>query len=121
MPTDTDEDESGPSEGGIAVFDARATFDAKTVAKIAKLARLQFDDEEVDAISKSLGTILTFVGFVRAANLEGVPPTTSLITVNPRNADLREDIIDDGGAPDRVLANAPEAREGFFVVPKVVE
>ena len=121
MPTDTEEDESGRSEEGIAVFNARAMFDAKTVAKIAKLARLQFDDEEVDAISNSLGTILTFVGFVRAANLEGVPPTTSLITVTSKNADLRKDTVNDGGEPDRILKNAPEAREGFFVVPKVVE
>ena len=33
---------------------------------------------------------------------------------------LRPDVVTDGGQPDRVLANAPEKMQGFFVVPKVV-
>ena len=34
---------------------------------------------------------------------------------------MREDVVTDGGDPAAVLANAPAARNGFFVVPKVVE
>jgi aspartyl-tRNA(Asn)/glutamyl-tRNA(Gln) amidotransferase subunit C len=34
---------------------------------------------------------------------------------------MREDVVNDGGDRDAVLANAPQAREGFYVVPKVVE
>jgi aspartyl-tRNA(Asn)/glutamyl-tRNA(Gln) amidotransferase subunit C len=34
---------------------------------------------------------------------------------------MREDEVTDGGMRDAVLANAPLARGGFFVVPKVVE
>jgi aspartyl-tRNA(Asn)/glutamyl-tRNA(Gln) amidotransferase subunit C len=34
---------------------------------------------------------------------------------------MREDEITDGGIQEKVLANAPESAEGFFVVPKVVE
>ena len=37
------------------------------------------------------------------------------------DAPLREDVVNDGNVRDDVLANAPEAMEGFFVVPKVVE
>jgi aspartyl-tRNA(Asn)/glutamyl-tRNA(Gln) amidotransferase subunit C len=33
----------------------------------------------------------------------------------------REDVVTDGSQPQAVLANAPDAREGFFAVPKVVE
>ena len=33
----------------------------------------------------------------------------------------REDVVTDGGYPERILANAPDTREGFFAVPKVVE
>jgi aspartyl-tRNA(Asn)/glutamyl-tRNA(Gln) amidotransferase subunit C len=34
---------------------------------------------------------------------------------------MREDVVTDGGYPDKVLANAPERAADFFVVPKVVE
>jgi aspartyl-tRNA(Asn)/glutamyl-tRNA(Gln) amidotransferase subunit C len=34
---------------------------------------------------------------------------------------LREDVVTDGGYPDKVTANAPEAAHGFYAVPKVVE
>jgi aspartyl-tRNA(Asn)/glutamyl-tRNA(Gln) amidotransferase subunit C len=34
---------------------------------------------------------------------------------------MREDVVTDGDDPQRVLANAPKAEDGFFVVPKVVE
>jgi aspartyl-tRNA(Asn)/glutamyl-tRNA(Gln) amidotransferase subunit C len=33
----------------------------------------------------------------------------------------REDVVSDGGQAERVLANAPDARHGFFAVPKVIE
>ena len=33
----------------------------------------------------------------------------------------RADVVNDGGYPDKILANAPDTREGFFAVPKVVE
>ena len=49
---------------------------------------------------------------------EGVEPMTSVVEVNlPR----REDVVSDTAPRDDLLANAPEAEEGFFVVPKVVE
>ena len=44
-----------------------------------------------------------------------------MTSVTPMNARLRRDEITDGGNADRVLANAPLRRDGFFAVPKVVE
>ncbi len=49
---------------------------------------------------------------------EGVEPMTS---VTPMKLPLREDVVTDGHYPERVLANAPLAEDGFFAVPKVVE
>ncbi len=34
---------------------------------------------------------------------------------------MRDDVVTDGDAPERVLKNAPRSEDGFFVVPKVVE
>ena len=47
-----------------------------------------------------------------------VEPLANVVDIKLR---LREDVVNDGGQQQKVLANAPEAMEGFFVVPKVVE
>ena len=44
-----------------------------------------------------------------------------MTSVTPMRLKRREDIVTDGNRQDAVLSNAPEAREGFFAVPKVVE
>ncbi|HMA49960.1 MAG TPA: Asp-tRNA(Asn)/Glu-tRNA(Gln) amidotransferase subunit GatC, partial [Magnetospirillaceae bacterium] len=51
-------------------------------------------------------------------NTDGVAPMASVAHMNlPRRADE----VTDGGYPERVLANAPDAMDGFYTVPKVVE
>ena len=101
---------------------AEKVIDSKKVAEIAKLARLQIDESQLEAIAQDLNRILVFVGIIMKPeldkSLEGLKPMTS---VTPMNLKPRTDEVNDGGYPDRILANAPEAREGFFVVPKVVE
>ena len=51
-------------------------------------------------------------------DVEGVEPMTS---VTPMRLKRRKDGVTDGGMQDKILSNAPDAREGFFAVPKVVE
>ncbi|MEX2128719.1 MAG: Asp-tRNA(Asn)/Glu-tRNA(Gln) amidotransferase subunit GatC, partial [Xanthobacteraceae bacterium] len=55
---------------------------------------------------------------LQEVNVEGVEPMTS---VTPMQLKMRKDEVTDGGDPERVLANAPQTEEGYFVVPKVVE
>jgi len=49
---------------------------------------------------------------------DGVEPLASCVAVK---LPLRDDVVADGGQPDKVLANAPRRVDNFFVVPKVVE
>jgi aspartyl-tRNA(Asn)/glutamyl-tRNA(Gln) amidotransferase subunit C len=51
-------------------------------------------------------------------NVDGVEPMTSAVS---QPAPLRDDVVTEGGDPERVLANAPRRAGDFFVVPKVVE
>jgi len=44
-----------------------------------------------------------------------------MVSVTPMRLKRREDVVTDGNMADKVLSNAPDAREGFFAVPKVVE
>ena len=57
--------------------------------------------------------------FVRTASTGGSAiAMTSVVPMTPRR---RTDEVTDGGIPDDVLGNAPERRDGFYSVPKVIE
>jgi len=55
---------------------------------------------------------------LQEVDVEGVDPMTSAV---PMRLKRRKDVVTDGNRRDDILANAPDAREGFFAVPKVVE
>ncbi|MEM9725840.1 MAG: Asp-tRNA(Asn)/Glu-tRNA(Gln) amidotransferase subunit GatC [Pseudomonadota bacterium] len=88
------------------------------VLKTARLARIAVSPEEASALTGKLNAILGWVEQLQEVDVEGVEPMTS---VTPMELKMREDVVTDGGAPERALANAPAEAEGFFVVPKVVE
>lgn len=86
--------------------------------KVARLARLELDDSELEAARVKLSSIMTFIEQLAEVNTDNVEPLANVVDIKLR---LREDEVTDGGIQSDVLANAPEALEGFFVVPKVVE
>ena len=97
------------------------SVDAATVRRIAHLAhlaRIAVEESEVEHLRGELNAILAFVAQLEEVNVEGVEPMTS---VTPMQLKMREDKVTDGGDAARVLANAPETQDGFFLVPKVVE
>ncbi len=94
------------------------SVDAATVRRIAHLARIAVDDDEVEHLQSELNAMLAFVEQLSEVNVEGVEPMTS---ITPMAMKKRPDVVTAGGDADAILKNAP-AREGnFFVVPKVVE
>jgi aspartyl-tRNA(Asn)/glutamyl-tRNA(Gln) amidotransferase subunit C len=93
-------------------------IDRATVAKVARLARIRVTDEEIDRYAPQLDNIMKFVEQLGEVNTDNVAPLASVVDIDLK---LREDKVTDGGIQEAVLANAPEALEGFFVVPKVVE
>ena len=94
------------------------SIDVKTAARVAHLARIRVEDEALPKLADELSAILGFMEQLNEVDVDGVEPMTS---VTPMNAPQREDVVNDGGIQERILANAPDAREGFFSVPKVVE
>lgn len=94
------------------------SLDITTVKKVARLARLRTTDAEAEKLSGELGNILKMIEQLNEVNTDGIEPMTSVIEMKlPERADE----VTDGGIPEKILANAPEATAGFFVVPKVVE
>ena len=93
-------------------------MDLKTVKKVATLARLEMSETELEAVRVKIGNIMKFVEQLGEVNTDNVAPLANVVDIKLR---LREDTVNDGGQQEKVLANAPEAMEGFFVVPKIVE
>ena len=94
------------------------SIDVETARRVAKLARIQVDDGDLAALAGELSNILGFMEQLNEVNVDGVEPMTS---VTPMRLKRRADVVTEGGIQDKVLKNAPDAREGFFAVPKVVE
>ncbi len=88
------------------------------VIKVAQLAKLKLSEEEVELFSKQLPQIVRFVEKLSELNTEDVKPFYELIE---RTTPMREDLPEDGLSQEEAIKNAPEAENGFFVVPRVVE
>lgn len=88
------------------------------VQKVARLARLRMNDEQLDETAPKLNNIMGFIEQLGEVDTDNVEP---LSNVARAELPLRDDVINDGDCQDKVLANAPEAIEGYFAVPKVVE
>lgn len=94
------------------------SIDETTAARVAKLARIKVEPEALPGMAAEFNTILGFIEQLEEVDVEGVEPMTS---VTPQRLKRREDVVTDGDQQAKVLTNAPDAREGFFAVPKVVE
>jgi aspartyl-tRNA(Asn)/glutamyl-tRNA(Gln) amidotransferase subunit C len=92
--------------------------DEDTTRRVAHLARIRVDEAQIPALAADLSRILAFAEQLAEVDVEGVEPMTS---VTPMTLKLRDDVVTDGDRRDDILANAPEAEDGFFTVPKVVE
>ena len=92
--------------------------DAATTRRIAHLARIAVKDEEVAHLAGEINAVLAFVEQLAEVNVEGVEPMTS---VTPMQMKMRQDVVNDGGIADAIVANAPATEDHFFLVPKVVE
>ncbi|MFM2044815.1 MAG: hypothetical protein RLY86_3391 [Pseudomonadota bacterium] len=96
----------------------KAALNRDQVAKIAHLARIRVPDAELDHLAGELNKILDWVEMLDEVDTSRVEPMTSVAAQVLRR---RADRVSDGGYPDKVVANAADAAEHFFSVPKVVE
>jgi aspartyl-tRNA(Asn)/glutamyl-tRNA(Gln) amidotransferase subunit C len=93
-------------------------IDADTVRKVAMLAKIRIEEARLEPLAAELSGILGWIEQLREVDTDGVEPMTSAVAVA---LPMREDVVTEGGDANAVLANAPKARNGFFVAPKVVE
>ena len=94
------------------------SVDAKTVRRIAHLARISVGDDEIPALQEELNAILAFVEQLDAVDVSGVEPMTSVLPMAMRQ---REDVVTEGDRAADIVFNAPATEDHYFLVPKVVE
>jgi len=89
-------------------------IDAEEVRKVARLARLQLSDEEIEPMARELSSVLDHIEKIGELDLEDVPPTSHVVEVTGA---LRADEPCESLPRDVALAQAPATSAEGFLVP----
>ena len=95
---------------------AEILVNEKLVREIASLARLDLSREETEMFVSQFKDILEYVSILNEVDTENVSPAY-LSSAN--QSVTREDMIEDSVPTDEFLANAPQARDDYIVIPRV--
>ncbi len=95
-----------------------AKVDAATVRKVAQLANLEFDENEIDQVTLDLGSMIAHMAKIAELDLSGVAPT---FTVFDERGPWRDDSVKASLGQAQALLNAPDKESGHFLVPKVIQ
>lgn len=88
------------------------------VEHVAKLARLEFSEDEKELFRGQMDAILSYIDKLAELDTSGVEPTSHVL---PITNVMREDVPVASLSPDDALANAPERSGSFYRVPKIIE
>ena len=89
-------------------------IDRAEAKRIAQLAHLEFDDAGLDRMAAEMTAILEYIDLLREVEVE------SGAAADDRATPLRDDVVQPSIARDAAEKNAPQWRDGHFVVPKVI-
>jgi len=93
-------------------------IDAQQVRKVAKLARLELTEAEVEEFTSQLGAILQYVAKMNELDTRDVEPLAHCL---PISNVFRTDVVSESMEVEKTLANAPQRDDSFFKVPKILE
>ena len=89
----------------------------ETIEYVGILAKLELSGEERERAKKDMGRMLDYIDKLSELDTEGVEPMTHVFPV--QNV-FREDVVTNSDTREQLLSNAPEQKDGMFVVPKTV-
>ena len=88
------------------------------VRRVAYLARIAVDETETQAMLGQLNAVFALIAEMQAVDTAGVEPMSHALDVNQR---LRADTVSESDQHERFQAIAPQAQDGLYLVPKVIE
>ena len=99
-----------------------ATITPEGVTHVANLARLEFNEEEIQHFTEQLARILDYIGKLNELETTDVEPTSHIHPLqNVTKPDVAKPFRVDPGEEVDLLSNAPDAESGYFGVPRVVD
>ena len=90
----------------------------ETIEYVGILAKLELNPEEREAAKADMGRMLDYIDMLGELDTSEVEPMSHAF---PLQNVFREDEVTNGDLREEILANAPEARDGMFVVPKTFD
>jgi len=94
------------------------SIDRSDVERIAHLARLELNEQDIPAYTENLSSILNLIDEMQQIDTDGVEPLAHPLDAVQR---LRADEVTELNQRDKLQAFAPAVEEGLFLVPKVIE
>lgn len=93
-------------------------IDDATIEYVGILAKLELDEDQKEQAKKDMSSMLDYIDKLGELDTTGVEPMSHVFPV--QNV-FREDVVTNGDDREAVLANAPEEKDGYFVVPQTFE
>ncbi|MCI5503391.1 MAG: Asp-tRNA(Asn)/Glu-tRNA(Gln) amidotransferase subunit GatC [Anaerobutyricum sp.] len=90
----------------------------ETIEYVGILAKLELSEEEKEQAKKDMANMLDYIDTLNELDTEGVEPMSHVF---PINNVFREDVVTNGDDREEILSNAPESKDGAFVVPKTFD
>ena len=87
----------------------------ETIEYVGILAKLELTEEEKEQAKKDMGSMLDYIDKLNELDTEGVEPMSHVFPVH--NV-FRQDEVTNGDDREAMLANAPQKKEGAYMVPK---
>lgn len=90
----------------------------ETIEYVGILAKLELSPEEKEQAKSDMGKMLDYIDMLNELNTEKVEPMSHIF---PINNIFREDTVENGNQREEMLSNAPEQKDGSYMVPQTVE
>lgn len=90
----------------------------ETIEYVGILAKLELSDDEKEQAKKDMGSMLDYIDKLNELDTEGVEPMSHVFPV--KNV-FREDVVTNEDTREKILKNAPEEKDGSFMVPRTVD
>lgn len=90
----------------------------ETIEYVGILAKLELSDDEKEQAKKDMGSMLDYIDKLNELDTEGIEPMSHVFPVD--NV-FREDVVTNGDDREQMLANAPQKKEGTYMVPKTFD
>jgi aspartyl-tRNA(Asn)/glutamyl-tRNA(Gln) amidotransferase subunit C len=109
---------NGLHKTAVLYFGVNVTISREDIEKVAVLARIRLDEEQIPALEKDLGNILSLVDQLSAADTDNVEPLAHPLDAVQR---LRADEVTESNQREAFQAIAPAVENGLYLVPRVIE